>query len=169
MGAADINTWRRQNSDPVPLVIAFLDGTSLRGTILMPRDKSLTDLFNMPSPFFEVEDVTGQIQVIAKTAVARLHRHEMPAADQLDKKLTALERADPWRILGIGRSAGRDEIRAAYVALARLYHPDRFAAADLPPEIAEYVDNMARRINAAYAELTAGTRKAVDANDGAAA
>lgn len=160
MGAADINAWRRQNSDPVPLVITLVDGSAVRGTILMPRDKSLTELFNMPAPFFEIEGADGQLLVISKTAVASLRRHEIPNADQLDKKLTAMDKADPWRILGIGRSASRDEIRAAYVVLARLYHPDRFASSDLPPEIAEYVDNMARRINGAYAELSTSKRSA---------
>ena len=153
MGVADVNSWRRQNSDPATLLITLVDGTRLRGNLLIPRDKTLADVFNMPMPFFEFEDFDQGQMVIAKSSIASLRPHKLPAADQLDKKMTMLDKGDPYRILGVGKSAARDEIRAAYLALARMYHPDRFAASELPPEVAEYIDAMTRRINIAYADI----------------
>lgn len=153
MGAADIANWRRQNSDPVTLIISLNDGRRLRGNMLLPRDKSLTDLFNMPVPFFEFDDFEHGSMVVAKASVAMLWPHKIPAADQIDKKVAALDKSDPHRILGVGKSAARDEIRSAYLALARLYHPDRFASVELPPEVADYISTMARRINIAYGDL----------------
>ena len=38
--------------------------------------------------------------------------------------------------------------------MARTYHPDRFADANLPPEVLDYLNAMARRINGVYEELT---------------
>lgn len=153
MGAADLNAWRRQNSDPITLLITLVDSTRLRGNLLLPRDKTLADVFNMPVAFFEFEDFEQGQMVIAKTSIASLRPHKLPAADQLDKKMTTLDKGDPYRILGIGKSAPREEIRAAYLALARMYHPDRFASSELPPEVAEYIDAMTRRINIAYADI----------------
>ena len=153
MGVADVNSWRRQNSDPATLLITLVDGTRLRGNLLIPRDKTLADVFNMPMPFFEFEDFEQGQMVIAKSSIASLKPHKLPAADQLDKKLTQLDKGDPYRILGVGKSAARDEIRAAYLALARMYHPDRFASSELPPEVADYIDAMTRRINIAYADI----------------
>jgi DnaJ domain len=153
MGAADLTNWRRQNSDPLTLVITLTDGRRLRGNMLVPRDKSLTDLFNMPMPFIEFEDFDQGQVVLAKTSIVSLRPHRLPAADQLDKKISALDKSDPYRVLGLGKSAAREDIRAAYLALARLYHPDRFASTELPPEVAEYIDAMARRINIAYADI----------------
>jgi preprotein translocase subunit Sec63 len=121
--------------------------------MLVARDKTLTDTFNMPVPFFEFDDFDQGPMVIAKTSIASLRPHKMPVADQLDKKISALDKSDPYRILGLGKSAARDEIRSAYLALARLYHPDRFASTELPPEVAEYIDAMARRINIAYTDI----------------
>jgi DnaJ-domain-containing protein 1 len=91
--------------------------------------------------------------VLAKSSISSLRPHKLPAADQLDKKISTLDKSDPYRILGIGKSAPREEIRASYLALARLYHPDRFASTELPPEVAEYIDVMARRINIAYSDI----------------
>jgi hypothetical protein len=157
VGQADLAAWRRQNSDPLQLVLSLVNGTKVRGTIMLPRDKTLRDLFNMPDQFIDFDSADQGPVVIAKTSIAALRPHAMPAADQLDRKTRALDKADSHAILGVSKGASRDEIRAAYVALARAYHPDRFAALDLPSEIAEYIDAMARRINVAYAELVPNT------------
>ena len=53
------------------------------------------------------------------------------------------------------RAAGWDETRAAYHKLAKVYHPDRYSSAELPPEVRDYRASLARRINAAYAALEA--------------
>jgi DnaJ domain len=153
MGVADINVWRRQNSDTVSVLVTLSDGTRLRGNILQPRDKNLREFLCMPDPFMEFECAESGAIVIAKTAIASVRVNAVPDADQLDKKVRPLDKADPHRILGLGNTATREDIRAAYLALARAYHPDRFASSELPSEMAEYIDAMSRRINLAYAAL----------------
>jgi hypothetical protein len=153
MAGGDINAWRRQNSDPIALVLALSDGTVLKGNMLLPRDKSLRDLFNLPDPFVDFECTINGEMVIAKSSIISLRKHSTPNADQLDKKLTSLDKADPHRILGVAKTATQDEVHAAYLALARAYHPDRFASANLPPEVADYFETMTRRINIAFSEI----------------
>ncbi len=51
----------------------------------------------------------------------RRSRHE-PATEPRDETPS-----DPYRVLGVGRSASQEEIRAAYRARMREYHPDRVA------------------------------------------
>ena len=60
---------------------------------------------------------------------------------------------DPYLILQIRPGASWEQIKAAYHAQAKTYHPDRYANAELPTEVKEYLAVMARRINAAYAAL----------------
>ncbi len=49
--------------------------------------------------------------------------------------------------------ASRDEVRQAYLRLAKAYHPDRYASVELPEEVRDYLSAMARRVNAAHAAL----------------
>ena len=56
---------------------------------------------------------------------------------------------DPYKILGVSPTATDDEIKAAYRALARKYHPDKYRDSDL----AEMAGEKMKEINAAYDEI----------------
>ena len=56
---------------------------------------------------------------------------------------------DPYKILGISPDATDDEIKKAYRALARKYHPDKYRDSDL----AELAEEKMKEINAAYEEV----------------
>jgi DnaJ like chaperone protein len=73
-----------------------------------------------------------------------------PVADHLEQRQAALDKRSAHAILGVAPGAGPSAIRAAYRALALQYHPDRFAGAGLPHEMADYAAAMFARINAAY-------------------
>jgi curved DNA-binding protein CbpA len=60
---------------------------------------------------------------------------------------------DPHTVLGVPSAASIEDIKAAWHRLSKVYHPDRYQAADLPPEVRDYLAAMARRINAAYSAL----------------
>ena len=80
---------------------------------------------------------------------------EMPKADQLDLQAreAGLADIDPHAVLKIGKDAPPEEIRQAYHKMARLYHPDRIAAYELPDEVKEYARAMLVRINLAFEKL----------------
>jgi DnaJ-class molecular chaperone len=56
---------------------------------------------------------------------------------------------DPYEVLGVRRGADRQEVRRAYVALARRFHPD------VRPEAQRaLLDDFMKKINWAYEELS---------------
>jgi preprotein translocase subunit Sec63 len=62
---------------------------------------------------------------------------------------------DPHEVLGVDPGADRTAVREAFHRLSMRYHPDRYTAADLPEEVVDYLEAMARRVNAAYELLSA--------------
>jgi hypothetical protein len=56
--------------------------------------------------------------------------------------------ADHYRVLGIGRDADSEEIRAAYRAKMRLWHPDLIPGAD--EDVRQAATGMTARLNEAY-------------------
>ena len=56
---------------------------------------------------------------------------------------------DPYKILGVSPAATDDEIKDAYRALVRKYHPDKYANTDL----AEMATEKMKEVNAAYEEI----------------
>jgi len=63
---------------------------------------------------------------------------------------------DPYAILGIRKGATSAEIRVAYLACMKQYHPDQVT--HLGPELRELANRKAQEINRAYEALT-GQRK----------
>ncbi|MBQ7334836.1 MAG: J domain-containing protein, partial [Clostridia bacterium] len=53
---------------------------------------------------------------------------------------------DPYTILGVSRDASDEDIKKAYRALARKYHPDNYAGSDL----ADVAEEKMKEINEAY-------------------
>jgi DnaJ domain len=160
MGAADMATWRRNNSDVHPVELLLVDGTVLRGSILVSRDKTIREFFNiLTDPFIDFECKREGTIVLAKSSVRRVlpegaqKKEDHAKIDALTARQAELERNDPYKLLGVGMGVDAEALRAAYISKARMYHPDKFADAGLPQEVFEYLNAMARRVNAAYEDI----------------
>jgi hypothetical protein len=143
----------------VPIEVAFTDGTTAKGKLLVPLGRSVADVLNGSGSFVEFEPYGGEKSYIAKAQLASLKLVGVPRVPSLQARLSDPDGFDPHVILGIGAGANREEVRGAYFMLAKTYHPDRYATAELPDEVRHYLAAMARRINAAYAALDVPERK----------
>lgn len=71
-------------------------------------------------------------------------------------RYVAPDPGDPYLILGVAAGAGKETIRAAYLALVKRHHPDRHYAEGTPSEFIRVADLRMAEINAAYSQLMAG-------------
>jgi hypothetical protein len=143
----------------VPVEVSLADGTAVRGRLLVPAGRTVADALNGAGGFIEFEPYGGARRFLAKAQVAALIPINVPKAPSLAGRLADRDGFDPLAVLGLPAGASREEARHAYVALAKAYHPDRYATAELPAEVHDYLAAMARRINAAFAALEAPYKK----------
>ena len=135
---------------PVTVEITLEDGRELQGQFIITPGRTLTEVLNGTSSFMEFEPFGGQRTFVAKAALHAIKPLNVSAVPNLAAGLKDAGVFDPFAVLGLKPDATADEVRHAYLGLAKIYHPDRYAAADLPGEVRDYLAAMARRINAAH-------------------
>jgi DnaJ-domain-containing protein 1 len=151
MMGGDSGSYQRQNRVSLSVQVTLATGVTIRGTIFVSRTRTMHEELNKDEPFIEFETGDGQKMYLARNVIASVKEFNVPRADQMHKKLVM--EFDAYEVLGLKTGADALAIRSAYVNLAKLYHPDRFARIELPLEVSEYLTAMATRINLAYTEL----------------
>ncbi len=63
------------------------------------------------------------------------------------------DNSDPYTILGVGRSASDDEIKAAHRRLVLENHPDKLVSQGMPQEFVDLANQKLATINAAYDKI----------------
>ena len=134
----------------IPASITLTTGETLTGTLAASGVGRIGEVLNSPAPFVEFQAHDGQTRHFNKSAIVSITPLEMPRADQLSRRNADAAVFDPYSVLGISSSATPEQVHAAYVSMARDYHPDRYAAAGLPREVTDYISAMAKRVNAAW-------------------
>ncbi len=134
----------------IPASITLTTGEALTGTLAASGVGRIGEVLNSPAPFVEFRTLAGDTRHFNKAAIISIAPVDMPRADQLSRRNADAAVFDPHAILGVASNATPEQIRAAYVAMARDYHPDRYASASLPREVTDYICAMAKRINAAW-------------------
>lgn len=138
----------------VPVTVTRTSGVIERGRIVLPVQKTLDDLLNGPASFIEFHPYGGEPAFLSKSDISAVAPSNVPTPSDVNVRLqTSTDSADPYDVLGLPRGASYSEVKKAYHRLAKLYHPDRYANAELPDEVGIYLAGMARRVNAAYAAL----------------
>lgn len=143
---------------PATVQITLGDGQELQGKLMVPSGRTLVEVLNGTTTFVEFEVNGGDHVYIAKSALHCVKPMNVPPAPDLWAGPTDGGNFDPYAVLGIERGASQEDAREAYLGLAKVYHPDKYAAVELPKEVRGYLAVMARRINAAYQALD-GDRK----------
>jgi hypothetical protein len=135
------------------VIIKLAGGDEVRGKLTVPKGRPLIDVLNGAHAFVEVEPFGGEKTLIAKSSLVTVQPLAGAEVTNLHVRSREAENFDPHTVLGVAPKAAWDEVRRAYLRLAKEYHPDRYSNADLPAEVTAYLAAMARRVNTAYAAL----------------
>jgi hypothetical protein len=134
----------------IPVTITLATGAVVKGGIPCGPAASLTTELNRDGSFLALKGGDGIVSYIAKSSILNV----IEGDSAKDVRLPQLaDGQKPQKVLKVADHASQDDIRQAYLSLARQYHPDNYAAENSAPEIREYAAGMFQRINEAYSLL----------------
>jgi hypothetical protein len=142
-----------QDQGTMTVEATFDDGRVLIGKLTLPTGRQLMEFLNGTSAYVEFEPLDGERSILLKSSIKAVRAIAPNKAISLTQRLRDLDGFDPYQILGLERAAAWEDVRGAYHRLAKTYHADRYATAELPIEVTAYLENMSRRVNAAYSTL----------------
>ncbi len=128
-------------------------GEILSGRAMVGIGRTLAGALNGADMFIEFEPWGGERVLISKATIRAVKIVQAAKPESLKSRVAAMDGFDPHTILGVKAGASLEEIKSAWHRLSKTYHPDRYASAELPIEVLDYLAAMARRVNAAYAAL----------------
>lgn len=148
-----------QNEAPkntVAIELTRTDGVKLAGKIVVPYGSDLVRVLNSGTRYFEFEDMDGTVRFIAKDAVVELVEAKSKKPPKLHSKILD-ETENAHKVLNVREGASHEEVRSAYARLVKRYHPDQYAAVELPDEVKGYMTRMFEHISLAYQSVTRRT------------
>jgi preprotein translocase subunit Sec63 len=137
----------------IAVTLTLHSGDVVNGHVFLGPSQKLRDYLNNPDQFIDFERRDNSLMLVAKRAIATISAIDLPRTDHLLRRAQNNGGFDPHQTLGVDRGANHGEVRAAYLAKARLYHPDKLAGKDVPKEVGDYMKAMFIRIQKAYDEL----------------
>ena len=149
------NASNSAHQSAIPAELTLADGGVLAGHFIISAARAISDILNGDMQFLEFEPFECERRFIAKSTIASIKLLDAPAANVLDARRPVAGAFDPYAALGVKRDADWDDVRHAYLRLAKAYHADRYASVELPLEVRDYLQQMSRRVNAAYTALEA--------------
>lgn len=118
-------------------------GEAVEGEVFLCKAQRLTDLLNDDRNFVPIDVGNGQVNMVAKSAIASVQT--LAEAQPIE--------GDPHVILRVNPDATDAELRTAWMDRLKSCHPDRLAALDLDPVILAAARTASQQINAAYDQL----------------
>ncbi len=137
----------------VAVEISLADGNKVSGRAVLPPGKGVHKLLDGEEGFIYLDVFDGDGSFVPKSEIRGLKVLTSIRSQTVALPIPDARNFEPYRILGLEKGATFDDIRDAYHRLSKLYHPDCYAAIELPREVKAYLDAMFKNVNAAFRAL----------------
>ena len=124
--------------------IELVDGSSVLGVFFVSPQARFSDLLNDQREFLPIEMTDGSITVVRKSSIVRATPLRQEALNGT---------VDPYTILNVKASVSYDELKTAYHAMCREYHPDKLQSLGLPSTMVDFGNAQMARINDAFQRI----------------
>lgn len=137
----------------IAVEITLADASTIAGRAVLPSGRGVHKLLDGDEAFIYVETFEGGGTFVPKAEIRNVKVITPAKAVTTALFIPDARNFDPHRVLGLEKGASFEQIREAYHRLSKVYHPDRYAAVELPREVKAYLEAMSKNVNAAFQAL----------------
>lgn len=137
----------------IAVEITLADESVLSGRAVLAPGRGVHKLLDGEESFLYIESFEGGGTFVPKADIRNVKVITPARGVSHALFIPDARNFDPHRVLGLEKGASFEQIREAYHRLSKIYHPDRYAAVDLPREVKAYLDTMTKNVNAAFQAL----------------
>jgi hypothetical protein len=137
----------------IAVEISLADGSTISGRAVLSSGRGIHKLLDGDEPFLYLESFDGSGTFVPKADIRNVKVITPARGVSAALFIPDARNFDPHRVLGLEKGASFEQIRDAYHRLSKLYHPDRYAAIELPREVKAYLEAMSKNVNAAFQAL----------------
>ena len=157
-----MNSTYERPKTKLKVFLETADGEGQNVSFFLHAGDKISTLLNGGSLFIEVENDAGETVLVSKSFIWRVTADEN--AQKTKRESAGGEKwrhhsQDPYILLGVSSGATDDQVREAYHAMARAYHPDKLVGLDLPAILVEQGSSIFQKVTAAYKTITEQRRK----------
>ena len=125
-----------------------------------PNCAMLEDILDGLFHIAKADGLVHEREVAFLRRVAEIFEIDEAHFERILSRHAILGEDDPWRVLGVARSAPFESVRAQYRRLVAENHPDRLIARGVPEEFVTIANARLAAINRAYEAIERGRRRA---------
>lgn len=117
------------------------------------KPEALEDVLDGLFHIAKADNVVHETELAFLHSVAGIFGFSDDDFERIRARHVAPEKTDPYVVLGIDRTASKDEIKRVYRGLVRDNHPDKLIARGVPADAVEIANRKVAAINAAYDQI----------------
>lgn len=137
----------------IAVEIALADESTIAGRAVLPAGRGVHKLLDGDDAFIYLETFDGNGTFVPKAEIRNVKVIAPARGVTTALFIPDARNFDPHRVLGLEKGASFEQIRDAYHRLSKIYHPDKYAAVELPREVKSYLEAMSKNVNAAFHAL----------------
>ena len=122
-------------------------------SLFKEKPEALEDVLDGLFHIAKADNVVHETELEFLHSVAGIFGFSNDDFERIRARHVAPEKSDPYVVLGLDRSASKDEIKRVYRSLVRDNHPDKLIARGVPADAVEIANRKVAAINAAYDQI----------------
>ena len=148
----DLTDFRQKSRGSLSLKQFFLemliDMAAVDGTIDPAEQRLIEQICGL------IGYPVAMLQAMFKMRGSGYYQHQSGQSRQRQRSQTRpTSVSNPYRVLGVDKSADKQTIRRAYKKLMSQHHPDKLVSKGLPPEMMKMAEEKAKNIQLAWEEI----------------